>query len=747
MAVQIGKRMPNAEVEGKEVLKHNPNNPPVAIGRGHMKRIASDMSVAQGPTHANGGVPVQAQPGTMVASDRIQNPNTNQNESIASKIEELGKIKGQLEQALQKDPNNAALKQKLSEIEAAINKLLQQQEQMKANGEAPQNGDQQDQSQQQDQTQQGGQPPMGSPVQDSSDPNIQTQGNPPQIQNGQLMPAYSPQNQQMQGQGAVNNIPEQGDGQAANGQAPGQFNSAEEEEPKFAHGGSMINPAHKGRFTEYKKRTGMSTQEALHSKNAHVRSMAQFAVNAKHFKHAYGGDIGDHRTIGKNYIDDNQQAVTIPMYPEGGFIPIGDMSDQFYRNRQLGMYPGRHEGNNPYYFSDDNIGNHTHGYAEGGTINFFDDDRFYHDKNYIDYERLHRPSYANGYALSERTIGPRGGSYAYGGRMREPGFFGDRSSKLNTYARGGKTKLWNDPNYTTPDYLKDVMGDWDSQKKDIGDEPYNYVETNPIFRMQSRGIADIPYQNRSTEVTPIDPGNILIAKDYKESNPTELTDIQKEFTQLKDDEQRQKLFGITGYATQGVTALADMISNSRQPDLPKPNHIIPNTIGYRNVDVTPYLNTLNQAGADYKKYLNETGNADKLPEISANIMDKINQYYGQVTAQNNQGMNQTDQFNAQTNNQVAAQNSSIDSNAIQQQMAANQYRDAAIRSNKADLFGSVAGIGKTMSGDEQQKLRMFMYQKLLNGNLDSNTRSIIERALGLTGDQYKAQSQLETKSQ
>jgi hypothetical protein len=46
-----------------------------------------------------------------------------------------------------------------------------------------------------------------------------------------------------------------------------------------------IKKSHVGMFTAYKKRTGKTTQEALHSKDPHVRKMAQFAINAKHFKH------------------------------------------------------------------------------------------------------------------------------------------------------------------------------------------------------------------------------------------------------------------------------------------------------------------------------------------------------------------------------------------------------------------------------------------------------------------------------
>lgn len=46
-----------------------------------------------------------------------------------------------------------------------------------------------------------------------------------------------------------------------------------------------IKESHKGRFTAYKKRTGKTTEEALHSKDPHVRAMARFAKNASHWKH------------------------------------------------------------------------------------------------------------------------------------------------------------------------------------------------------------------------------------------------------------------------------------------------------------------------------------------------------------------------------------------------------------------------------------------------------------------------------
>jgi hypothetical protein len=59
---------------------------------------------------------------------------------------------------------------------------------------------------------------------------------------------------------------------------------------EFGEGGSIhIKPENRGKFTAYKQRTGKTTEEALHSPNAHVRQMANFARNAAKWKHADGG--------------------------------------------------------------------------------------------------------------------------------------------------------------------------------------------------------------------------------------------------------------------------------------------------------------------------------------------------------------------------------------------------------------------------------------------------------------------------
>ena len=80
---------------------------------------------------------------------------------------------------------------------------------------------------------------------------------------------------------------------------------------EMGKGGKIyIKPENRGKFTEYKQRTGKTTEEALHSKDPHVRQMANFARNARHWKHEFGGDIEEQSQV----INSNPQ---ITEYNEG----------------------------------------------------------------------------------------------------------------------------------------------------------------------------------------------------------------------------------------------------------------------------------------------------------------------------------------------------------------------------------------------------------------------------------------------
>ena len=111
--------------------------------------------------------------------------------------------------------------------------------------------------------------------------------------------------------------------------------------PEFGKGGKIhIKKENRGKFTAYKKRTGKTTEEALHSKDPHVRQMANFARNAAKWHHKgrkkkhgdggriyaypYGGPVEPEYEVeqgemvqGQPQLEEGQQ-VASDMYEVGG---------------------------------------------------------------------------------------------------------------------------------------------------------------------------------------------------------------------------------------------------------------------------------------------------------------------------------------------------------------------------------------------------------------------------------------------
>lgn len=81
-----------------------------------------------------------------------------------------------------------------------------------------------------------------------------------------------------------------------------------------AKDGIHIKPENKGKFTAYKERTGKTTEEALHSKDPHVRQMANFAKNAKKW---------DHGRYGKTVNNGGGEPEQLFDY---GYVPLDDSS-------------------------------------------------------------------------------------------------------------------------------------------------------------------------------------------------------------------------------------------------------------------------------------------------------------------------------------------------------------------------------------------------------------------------------------
>jgi hypothetical protein len=90
----------------------------------------------------------------------------------------------------------------------------------------------------------------------------------------------------------------------------------------FRKGGIHIKKENRGKFNELKKRTGKTTEELTHSSNPLTRKRANFAKNARTWKHQYGGGAG-------NYVPNQPYPAyerLIQAHQNGGYN-IGDEVD------------------------------------------------------------------------------------------------------------------------------------------------------------------------------------------------------------------------------------------------------------------------------------------------------------------------------------------------------------------------------------------------------------------------------------
>ncbi len=108
-------------------------------------------------------------------------------------------------------------------------------------------------------------------------------------------------------------------GDVAHYENGGPVNDQDDDDiPEFAKGGIHIKKSHIGKFTAYKKRTGKTTEQAMHSKDPHVKAMAVFAHNAAGWrKKQYGGSSNP---FAPNYMQDGGSAWG-PATPSPDIVP------------------------------------------------------------------------------------------------------------------------------------------------------------------------------------------------------------------------------------------------------------------------------------------------------------------------------------------------------------------------------------------------------------------------------------------
>ena len=256
-------QMPNAEVEGNEMITSN--TPPQTFGGGGVELASNNpygtpTYKTNGASHANGGMPISMAPGSIINGKTI-NPMTGN--KFTKDIDAIAKMENKFTKKAESGdkysktmanlmlPTLAKRKEYLNELQKHV---IANNEQRKS------------------------------------------------LKNG-IMPSRD--NEMLEPQG----MPEQAEGEMVMARYGAQMPIYDEEAVEYKKGGIHIKPENRGKFTAYKKRTGKTTAEALHSPNAHVRQMANFARNAAKWKHEMGGEQGDGNDY-KSYSSDikNEEA-------------------------------------------------------------------------------------------------------------------------------------------------------------------------------------------------------------------------------------------------------------------------------------------------------------------------------------------------------------------------------------------------------------------------------------------------------
>lgn len=184
------------------------------------------------------------------------------------------------------------------------------------------------------------------------------------------------------------------------------------------------------------------------------------------------------------------------------------------------------------------------------------------------------------------------------------------------------------------------------------------------------------------------------------------------FDRITSDTEREKTFGLLGYGIQGVSALKDLHENMSQNFSQPPNDVYNKRIEYKPVDIEPYLNKMQQSEAAYLKYLKETGNGNLIPSLMSYGSQK-NELASKLTEGNNQKEIAVAGANAQSDFQAMQLNQQLRSDYNKQKFAEMQYKDAAIKSNKSAIFGSIAGMLSTSAGATNKEIKLDAYKKLI----------------------------------
>ena len=508
---------------------------------------------------------------------------------------------------------------------------------------------------------------------------------------------------------------------------------------RFGNGGSIhINPANRGKFNATKQRTGKSTEELTHSKNALTRKRAIFAQNASHW-HALGGvlqgDGADWSTgmtpinNGGTHEQNPNEGVQMGVDDQGtpNLVEQGEVkwNDYIFSNRMVANRSLLDQANLPSSLAD-------HTFASAAEN--------------LGKEAKERPNDP----ISQRGLNDSLTKLAMAQealRQKQQ----QRNMKKRKYSCGGH--LYADGGFELP-FIQRANGTYpiDDNRPDIGTygKDWGMVEQNPYTPREGEYPLQPP-ASKQTFIYPFSSQNPKIGK-YSAPSTQGTTAVPQETNNTKGPLVDGSSLRYAPVIGSGLAVLSDAFGWTNKPDYTNADRIQDSVNGIKPVTYTPvgnylaynpfdrnfYSNKLEaQAGATRRAIANQSGGnrANAVAGMLAadyNAQGKLGDLFRQAE-EYNQGLRErvenfnrsTDQFNSEQSMKSQIANQATDRLRFEAAAQAARLRDevdsrsaAAKSANLSNFFNNIGAIGQESFSRNMIKSNPGLYYSIdSNGNI------------------------------
>lgn len=501
---------------------------------------------------------------------------------------------------------------------------------------------------------------------------------------------------------------------------------------RFDNGGSIhINPANRGKFNATKQRTGKSTEELTHSKNALTRKRAIFAQNASHW-HALGGVLQGDGADWSTGMTPINNGGTHEQNPNEG-VQMG-VDDQGTPNL---VEQGEVKWND-YIFSNRMVANRSL-LDQANLPSSLVDHTFASAAENLGKEAKERPNDP----ISQRGLNDSLTKLAMAQealRQKQQ----QRNMKKRKYSCGGH--LFADGGFELP-FIKRANGTYpiDDSRPDIGTygKDWGLIEQNPYTPEEG----EYPLQPPASKQTFIYPFSKAAA-----SSTQRTTAVPQGTNNTKGPIVDGSSLRYAPVIGSGLAVLSDALGWINKPDYTNADRIqdsvshiqpvtytpIGNYLAYNPFDMNFYSNKLEaQAGATRRAIANQSGGnrANAVAGMLAadyNAQGKLGDLFRQAE-EYNQGLRErvenfnrsTDQFNSEQSMKSQIANQATDRLRFEAAAQAARLRDevdsrsaAAKSANLSNFFNNIGAVGQESFSRNMVKSNPGLYYSIdSNGNI------------------------------